>query len=84
MGYYPGSRTPRPPLDPEGTEQVSNIHAGWDKPFGPRWIGTALRRLAMRRRRKREDHGPPDELEHLTDNALAGDRNPPPPTPGGI
>ena len=84
MGYYPGSRTPRPPLDPEGAEQLSNMHAGWDKPFGPRWIGTALRRLAMRRRLKREDHRPPDELEHLKDKALAGDRNPPPPTPGGI
>lgn len=57
MGYYPGSRTPRPPLDPEGAKQMSNLHAGWDKAFGPRWIGNALRRL----RRKREDHGPPDD-----------------------
>ena len=78
---YPGNRTPP---DPEARKQMSNLHAGWDKPFGPRWIGTALRRLALRRLRKREDHGPPDELEHLKDNALAGDRNPPPPTPGGI
>lgn len=84
MGYYPGSRTPRPPLDPEGATQMSNMHAGWDKAFGPRWIGTALHRLALRRRRKREEHRPPDELEHLKDKALAGDRNPPPPTPGGI
>jgi hypothetical protein len=51
MGYYPGSRTPRPPLDPEGAKQMSNIHAGWDKAFGPRWIGTALRRLALLFRR---------------------------------
>lgn len=51
MGYYPGSRTPRPPLDLEGTKQMSNMHAGWDKAFGPRWVATAWRMLASRFRR---------------------------------
>ena len=78
---YPGDKTPR---DPEGAKQMSNLHAGWGRPFGPRWIGTALQRLEMRRLRKREDHAPPDELEHLKDKALGRHRNPPPPTPGGI
>ena len=54
MGTYPG---PRPPLKPEDTQQMP-VRSEWVKPFGPRWIGNALRRL----RRKREDHGPPDEL----------------------
>ena len=37
---YPGNRTPP---DPEAGRQMSNMHAGWGKPFGPRWIGNALR-----------------------------------------
>lgn len=43
--------------DPEGAKQMSDLHAGWGKPFGPRWIGNALRRL----RRKRKGQGSPDE-----------------------
>jgi hypothetical protein len=50
MGFYPGNRTP---LDPEAGKQMSNMHAGWNKAFGPRWIGTALRRLALGFRRSR-------------------------------
>jgi hypothetical protein len=36
------------------------------------------------RRNRREDLGHPDELEHLKDKAVAGNRYPPPPTPGGL
>jgi hypothetical protein len=45
---YPGNRTPP---DPEAAKQMSDLHAGWGKPFGPRRIGTALRRLALHFRR---------------------------------
>ena len=53
--------------DPEGAKQMSGLHAGWGRPFGPRGIETALRRLGMRRRHSREDHSPRDELEQLKD-----------------